>query len=199
MRNTFVYADQWIVERAGLIVAYMFMGSPWEFELEKGIRHMGEYAGSRIALVDALQALWAAGNLKELYWPVAWQELELIQLLQDCGYGGSVAPLEGHTLRIVNFPGFMHALRPNLRARLDAKLLRGLRFEQSGALIGTSGLDRYTILRGQDRLELDGAAMTRLVMGTTEELEPIRLPGALADVLPALFPLPSFLPGLNYH
>ncbi len=40
--------------------------------------------------------------------------------------------------------------------------------------------------------------MTRLVMGNTQtETEPIRLPGALAEVIPALFPLPSFLLGLN--
>jgi hypothetical protein len=46
---------------------------------------------------------------------------------------------------------------------------------------------------------LDGAAMTRLVMGNTEgEKAPIQLSGALGEVIPALFPLPSFLPGINY-
>jgi hypothetical protein len=75
-----------------------------------------------------------------------------------------------------------------------------LRFEQSGPLLGGTGTDQYTIIRGSDRLELDGAAMTRLVMGNTEsETEPIRLPGALEEVIPAFFPLPSFLPGLNYR
>jgi len=161
---------------------------------------VGEYAGSRLAMVDALKALLTTGNLRELSWLVPWQDLELIQLLQDCGYSGPVAPLEGHILRIVNFPGFMRDLYPILRARLGAKLLRGLRFEQSGPLFGGAGTDQYTILRGSERLDLDGAAMTRLVMGTTEsETEPIRLPGALAEVIPALFPLPSFLPGLNYR
>jgi len=94
----------------------------------------------------------------------------------------------------------MDKLRPILRARLDANLLRGLRFKQSGPLLGGLGTDRYTITRGSDRLELDGASMTHLIMGKTElEAEPINLPGALAEVIPALFPLPSFLPGLNYH
>ena len=200
LENTYVYADQWIVERSGQAVAYLFLGSPREFELGAGIRRVGEYAGSRLAMVDALEALLATSNLQELSWSVAWQDLELIQLLQDCGYCGSVGPLYGHTLRIVNFPGFMNDLRPILLARVGAKLLRGLRFEQSGPLLGGTGTDQYTIMRGSDRLELDGAAMTRLMMGNTEsETEPIRLPGALEEVIPALFPLPSFLPGLNYR
>ena len=111
-----------------------------------------------------------------------------------------MAPLDGHTLRIVDFAGFMSDLRPILRARLDANLLRGLRFKQSGPWLGGTGDDIYSIMRGKDRLDLDGAAMTRLVMGTAEsESEPIRLPGALAEVIPALFPLPSFLPGINYY
>ena len=150
-------------------------------------------------MVDALTVLLAKGDLRELSWPVAWRDLELMQLLQDCRYRGSVAPLYGHTLRIVDFPGFMRDLRPILWARLGAKLLRGLRFEQSGRLLAGAGTDQYTIIRGLDRLDLDGAAMTRLVMGNSERAtEPARLPGALAEVIPALFPLPSFLPGLNY-
>ncbi len=200
MENPYVYADQWIVERAGQAVAYLFLGSPWEFELGAGIRHVGEYSGSRLAMVDTLKTLLTTGNLQELSWPVAWQDSELIHLLQECGYSGSIAPLDGHTLRIVNFPGFMYELRPILQARVGTKLLRGLRFEQSGPLLGGTGTDRYAIVRGSDRLELDGAAMTRLVMGSAEsETEPNRLPGALAEVIPALFPLPSFLPGLNYR
>ena len=200
MRNTYVYADQWIVERSGQAVAYLLLGSPWEQALGAGIRHVGEYAGSRSALVYALQALFAAGDLQELSWPVPWQDSELIQLLQDANCSGSLAPLDGHTLRIVDFAGFMSDLRPILRARLDANLLRGLRFKQSGQWLGGTGDDIYSIVRGKDRLDLDGAAMTRLVMGTAErDSEPIRLPGALAEVIPALFPLPSFLPGINYY
>ena len=136
MRNTYVYADQWIVERSGQAVAYLLLGSPWEQALGAGIRHVGEYAGSRSALVYALQALFAAGDLQELSWPVPWQDSELIQLLQDASCSGSLAPLDGHTLRIVDFAGFMSDLRPILRARLDANLLRGLRFKQSGPMVG---------------------------------------------------------------
>jgi len=37
-------------------------------------------------------------------------------------------------------------------------------------------------------------------MGNADtEAKAIQAPGALAEVISALFPLPSFLPGLNYH
>jgi predicted acetyltransferase len=198
--NTYIHTEQWIIERSGQGVAYLFLGVPWFLPAAAGARHVAEYAGSRSALANAIHQIITASNLQDLTWPVAWQDIELIQLLQDGGYTGNVANLDGHTLRIINFAGFMKDLRPILQARLDAKLLRGLRFEQSGPLLGGIGDDRYTIIHGSDRLELDGAAMTHLVMGNADpQAEVIYAPGALAEVISALFPLPSFLPGLNYH
>jgi len=200
LSNPYIHAEQWIIERSGQAVAYLFLGTPWGVELGAGIRHVGEYAGSRLALADALPVIMTTNHLKDFFWQVAWQDMELIQLLQDRGYIGSAVPLDGHTLRIINFPKFMNDLRPILRARLDAKLLRGLRFEQSGPLLGGLGADQYVIRRGADRLELNGASMTHLIMGNTNiEAVTIHLPGALAEIIPALFPLPSFMPGLNYH
>jgi hypothetical protein len=200
MRHRYIHVDQWIVERGGQVMAYLFLGALWGTPLDEGIRHVGEYAGSRSALVDALDLIMAGGNLKDLSWAVAWQDQELIQLLQDSGYTGNMTNLDSATHRIIDFPGLMKDLRPVLRARLDKTLLRGLRFEQSGPLLGGIGDDRYTIRRGSERLELDGAAMTCLVMGSADiESESMPRSGALAEVISALFPLPSFLPGLNYH
>ena len=202
MSNLYIHADQWIIERSGQAVAYLLLGIPWHLQSDPGtgVRQVSEYAGSRSALAEAIPVLMNIGNINDLIWPAAWQDVELIQHLHERSHNGSMAALEGHTLRIINFPAFMNDLRPILRARLDQKLLRGLRFEQSGPLLGGIGEDRYAIVRGSDRLELDGAAMTLLVMGNADtEPRPIHAPGALADVISALFPLPSFLPGLNYH
>ena len=200
MSHRYVHVDQWIVERSGQVMAYLFLGVLWGSPLNSGIRHVGEYAGSRVALVDALNLIVATGNLKELTWPVAWQDRELIQLLQDSSYSGNRTHLDGSTHRIIDFPGLMKDLRVVLQARLDKNLLRGLRFEQSGPLLGGLGDDRYTIRRGSERLELDGAEMTRLVMGSVDnDSDSTPASGALAEVISALFPLPSFLPGLNYH
>jgi hypothetical protein len=200
LRNNYISAEPWIIERAGRGVAYLFLGIPWGQQPGSGIRHVGEYAGSRVALADALPLLMDTGEVQDLRLPVAWQDAELIQLLQDSGYHGNMTNLDGHTLRIIDFAGVMNDLRPMLRARLGANLVRGLRFEQSGPILGGTGNDRYTITRGSDRLELDGAAMTLLVMGNADsQAEAIHAPGSLAEIISALFPLPSFLPGLNYH
>ena len=202
MINTYIHADQWIVERAGQAVAYLFLGIPYHLmnDPSAGVRLVGEYAGSRVALADALHVVMNTGHLKEMTLPVAWQDVELIQSLQDGGQIGNMASLEGYTLRIINFPRFMEDLRPLMRARLGAKVLRGLRFEQTGPILGGIGNDRYTIVRGTDRLELDGAAMTRLIMGdANSDPNSIQMPETITEVISALFPLPSFLPGLNYH
>lgn len=188
-----------MIERTGQMVAYLFLGIPYGLTESSGIRHVAEYAGSRVALVDAIPVLMSTSQLQALTWPVVWQDRELTQLFQDRGYHGSMSNLDGHTLRILDFSGLMKDLRPILLARLEKSLLRGLRFEQKGPVLGGIGDDRCMISRGSDRLELDGGAMTLLVMGNADpHAEPIRAPGALAEVIAALFPLPSFLPGLNY-
>jgi hypothetical protein len=152
-----------------------------------------EYAGSRVALVAALAEVMARLNLQELRLTVPWQDVDPLQLLREQGITGEHVPLPWHTMRLVNFPGLMSDLQPYVRARLTGSLRRGLRFEQEG--------NRYAIVRGQERLELDGATMTRLVLGVPAEVAP-SVPvasGALSEIIPALFPLPSFLPGLNYR
>jgi len=132
---------------------------------------------------------------------VPWQDMDFLQLLREQDVAGEHIPLIGHTMCIVNFPGLTSDLRPYVRARLTEGQRRGLRFEQEGPALSEAEGDRYAIVRGQERLELDGATLTRLVMGVPAEVAsnvPVA-PGALGEVVPALFPLPSLLPGLNYR
>lgn len=200
MNNPYLHTEAWIVERTGQAIAYLLLGTPYDMNPTTGIRHVSEYAGSHLALAEAIEQIMRESDLQEIYWPVAWQESELTHLLRTHGYEGKVAPLDGHTWRILDFAGFMKDLQPILQARFDPKLLRGLRFEQSGPLLGGSGADRFTILRGSERLDLDGAAMTHLVLGNADrQAGPVQAPGALSELITHLFPLPSFLPGLNYH
>jgi hypothetical protein len=213
----FPQAEDWIVEVAGRPAAYLFLIVPWEYRREENarVREVFEYAGSRVALVRALVEVMARLNLRELRLLVPWQDVDFLQLLRERGVTGDHIPLIGHTMRIVNFPGLMSDLQPYVRARLTGSLRRGLRFEQEGPALGEAGPelrrrvegDRYSIVRGRERLELDGAAVTRLVMGIPAEMAPdvaVRFStadgsGALGEIIPALFPLPSFLPGLNFR
>ena len=80
--NTYVYADHWMIEHSGEAVAYLCLGSDWHEALPAGIRHTGEYAGSRLAMVAALGKLFAVGGVRELTWLAACQDSELIRLLQ---------------------------------------------------------------------------------------------------------------------
>jgi hypothetical protein len=200
-------AEDWVIEVAGRPVAYLFTSIPWEYlnVSDTRVREVFEYAGSRVALVGGVSELMRHSKLEELRLFVPWQDLDLLQLVRDHGITGDRTPLGGHTMRVVNFPGLMSDLRAYVTARLTARQRRGLRFEQAG--------DRYSIVRGQERLELDGAAMTRLVMGVPAEMwsdvavggdvavgaDVSTASGTLSEIIPALFPLPSFLPGLNFR
>jgi GNAT superfamily N-acetyltransferase len=194
-------AEDWIVEVGGRPVAYAFLSFPWEHRHDDaGMREVFEYAGSRVALVAGLAQVMERLNLWEMRLLVPWQDVDFLQLLRGPGGTRRHVPLE-HTMRIVDLPGLMSDLRPYVGARLTAQQRRGLRFEQEGLAPGKVAGDRYAIVRRQERLELDGATMTRLVMGAPDEMRPnVSLgSGALSEIVPALFPLPSFLPGLNYR
>jgi len=218
-RERFPQAEDWIVEVEGACpepvegrpAAYIFSGIPWEYwpATCASVQEVVEYAGSRVALVGGLARIMAHRGLREMRLLVPWQDADFLQLLREQGIAGNHSPLDGHTMRIVNFPGLMSDLRPYVRARLTESQRRGLRFGQGaplsapvpGALPGALEGHRYAIVRGRERIGLDGIAMTRLVMGIPAEMAPdlaVRS-GALGEIVTALFPLPAFLPGLNYQ
>jgi hypothetical protein len=198
-RNPRVYwhAENWLVEAAGRPMAYLLLGVPWEHrDPSAGIRELMQYAGSRAAIAAALPEILAHG-IRELRLAIPWQDADLVVLLEGMGVGFDRSVLPDHTMRIIDLPGLMADLRDYAVARLPRPLRRGLRFEQTGALLGDGGDDRYVITRGDERAELNGAAMTRLVMGDPAEVS--SLPGVLGEVVSALFPLPSFLPGIDFR
>jgi len=196
------HAEDYIIEMGDQPAAYLLLSVPWDSMEFPGlpVRCIDEYAGSRLAVSAGLAAAVETLQLQELHAPIPWQDTDLIHLLSDITAAPSgFTSLPDHTQRIINFPALMRALQPILAARLKPSLRRGLRFEQSGPLLGSSGSDRYTIVRGSDRLELDGAAMTRLVMGSPSEDPAPAAPGALAEIIASAFPLPAFFVGLDYH
>lgn len=202
-QGNYIHANQWLVDAAGQTMAYLFLGIPWEDmgQPEAGARIVMEYAGSRTALAAAAALILSQPGMRILVWPAPWQDQELIELLQGMGCRGVSMPLHDHTMRIINFPGLMTDLQPYQHRRLDALDWNDLRFEQTGPLLSASGDDRYIIARGHDRLELNGAEMTGLVMGGLDEahVAPKIASSGLKNLISALYPLASFSPGLNYH
>ena len=186
--------DNWIVESDGRPVGYVFLRTPWSHRPEDRVRELmlrGEWGGSRTALVEALPHLMERCNLSELWLASPWQEADLGRLLHSHGVRGDSSTMFGHTLRLLDFPLLMGDLRDYVTARLTSGQRRGLEFGQEG--------DCYTVSRGTERLVLDGKRMTRLVLGAPadpDEPQPM-LDGDLGEIVAGLFPLPSFLPGLN--
>lgn len=196
------HAEEWIVELEGQPAAYLLLSIPWDYidQPQAGVRSVCEFAGSRVALAGAFAAALSQAGIREIEAQVAWQDVDLIHLLSQAGAQPKWSGLQDHTMRIINFPSLMRGLRPYIQAVLPAGLRRGLRFEQTGPLLAGNGEGRCAIARGPDRLELTTAAMTSLVMGDPyHTLGETNAPGALTEIIPALFPLPSFLPGLDYH
>jgi hypothetical protein len=186
--------ENWIVEFEGEPVAYAFLRVPWGRKRGSNVREIlvqGESAGSRIALAGALPELMERLGLDELWMAAAWQDADLRQILRMAGICEDLTTMIGHTMRIVDLPGLMDDLSGYVRARLSSGQTRGLCFEQDG--------DRYLIVRGADHLALDGAGATRLVLGRPPSGKDglPSVPSSLQWALSALFPLPSFLPGLD--
>jgi hypothetical protein len=199
-RNPRVYwhAENWIVEAAGEPVGYLLLGVLWEHRQDPslGIRELMEYAGSRTAIAAALGQVFAHG-IRELRLVIPWPDADLVVLLEGMGVRFDDSTLPDHTMRIIDLPGLMADLSGYAAARLPRALRRGLRFEQAGSLLGGEGSDRYVIARGDERLEMDGAAMTRLILGDASK--PSLWPGTVGEAASLLFPLPSLLPGIDFR
>ncbi len=197
-----ITAEEWVVEMEGQPAAYLFLRLTWASlgHPEAGIRRLHEFAGSRAAIAAALAQAMNQFPFCKLLLSIPGQDSELIQLLTNYGARPKWIPLPEHTMRILDFPALMADLRPYLQTRLDPAVLDALRFEQSGPLLNGGG-DRYSIFLGAERLDLNGEEMTFLVMGSPGRrlLAVPRLQGKLAKAIAGLFPLPSFLPGLDYH
>ena len=192
-------AEEWRLDLDDRPAAYMLLNTPYDVldQPSPRVRCVHEYAGSRLAVAAAAALIMDELRLEVLRFPVPWQDSDLIHLLRASHTQPGFTNLPDHTLRLLNFPSLMTALRPNLHACLSESQRRGLRFTQNGPLLAASGMDRFSITRGSERVELDGAAMSALVFGGPAG-QPT-LPGTLGEIVNAIFPLPAFMIGLDYH
>jgi len=215
-RNELTSGGSWMVELDGRPAGYLLLRIPWEFEgdAQCSVREINDYAGNREMLAEGIRHMLAGGceafnalGVRELRLFVAWQDARFAKRLAEMGAPSEPMPLPGHTMRLINFPALHGDLEAYIASRLPETLRPDLRFEQSGPLLeepGQAEAGRCVIAWRQQRLELTTAQMTRLVMGSPEQAPGtgnpgMALAGALGEIVPALFPLPSFLPGLDYR
>lgn len=174
----------WVIACDGRTEAYLSLLPPWRQEAP--VRTVGEYAGSRAAVLDALPAIFDAMPIEEIRFQFPGRDHELPYLLS-----GRAIPLRrtilSGALRLLNLPGLMRDLRPYLAARLPRKVLRGLAFGQRGELCRFSLADQH--------LDMSLSQAAALVLGGPDAPE---VGGALGEALGAVLPIPLPLPGFNY-
>jgi len=175
----------WLVASGSKPLGYLLLVPPWRAEHRK-TRTVGEYAGSRAAIVDALPLIFEGTDLDEIRCEVLGQDGELAYLL--AGRSLALAPdtLPG-THRVLNLPGLMRDIRPYLAARLPRSVMRRLTCEQEG--------EACRLSLGSDQVEMDLSQAARLVLGGRGVP---RVGGDLGENLGRVFPIPFPMPGCNF-
>jgi len=177
--------EVWVVSGSDGPLAYLSLLPPWRRE-ERGSRSVGDYGGSRSAILGALPLICEATEVDTVSFRFPRQDRELSYLMSSQGFALKPSTLSG-THRVLNLPGLMHDLRPYLAARLSGSQLRRLSFDQSG--------ESCAITLGSERLDMDLSAAVVLVFGGKGAP---RVGGELGEVLRAVFPVPFPMPGFNY-
>lgn len=184
-----------LIELGGRSIAYVCM------EVLQGKEDSGlvvEYAGSRVAIASALPKLLDLLRLKSITLSVPHHDFELLAVLSHLR-----KPKSSHfggTMRIINPEGFMRKLKPYLVSRYGG---------QAGKLTVNRTGDKCVIsFGGEGHILRNEKALTWLFFGQPEEVEdkyahylrPFRIQhkGELGRALALVFPLPTFLYGLNY-
>ncbi len=180
------YQRVWMVEHASRPVAYFCLAHVWG-RVPRTVRALGEYAGSRAALLDSLEPLFATGSVTELRVAFPQYDEEFTYLCRTRGLAFRPGTIPDHTIRLLSLPGLMRALRPYALARLSPAEVRGLRFKQTEAAC------RFAY--GDEGQEMDLSQAGRLVLGGPGAP---KVEGELGAVLARLLPIPVPLPGLNY-
>ncbi len=181
------YSRAYVIEHDGAPVSYLCLSRIWDLPHDAPVRRFREYAGSRAALLAGLPAVFKATGLSEIQIEFATYDREFSYLATSHGIPLEPDTIYSHTIRLLDLPGLMRALRPYLQARLSPSDLRGLGVEQA------DGVCRFSLAGEWAELNLSQAGF--VVLGGQEAPE---IGGALGRLTSAIFPVPVPLPGLNY-
>jgi hypothetical protein len=177
----------WVIEWDGDVIAYVHLRRHWGSPPEERRRIVSEYAGSRVALVDALPSLFEAGDLELIEFRAPSYDCELAHLFRRRGLEMRPGTIADHTIRLLDLPRLMRRLRSYVVARLRSTQARRMVFEQRD--------DICIFALGKEKVEMGLARSARLVLGGPKAPQ---VEGELGGVLNSLFPLPFPMPGLNY-
>lgn len=190
--TTYARPRSFLIELGGEAIAYVCIETRWG---EDDARWIVEFAGSRIAIVAAIPQLLERLGLKVLRLTVPHHDIELLGALSS-----QERPKSSHfggTMRLINPQGFLEKLKPCLVSRIG---------ERANRLAITGGGDGPMISLDDGKLEFeDEKALTWFLFGQPEIVEerfthfirPLHFKYE-AKMFADVFPLPTFLYGLNY-
>jgi len=195
--------DVLAVQRDGTCFAYMVMFIDKKRDSEELVCRIGEYAGSRLAIMSAMKILFGKHDFNELSIGALPQDSEFLYIFELLGLQPSVNTLAG-TMRIINFERLMEHFMPYFQQRLGRKTAEALQFNTDG------GRHLFQIADEQFIIENE-ADLVQLILGTPNNAELKIMPtegfdtpsvtqpkGKLAEVLREVLPLPFVWPGLNF-
>jgi len=157
------------------------------------IMAIAEYAGDRSIITRAIKSLFDKYGMVELMFFVPEHDVEFLHILKQRGIQGERRNLGGHTFKIVNLPRLMNRFANYMEERVGKDVADSLGFTQKE--------DKFSITYKENRLELDGESLVRILFGTHDGAEKDIISGAgkMAEILRSLFPIPFLWPGLNSH
>jgi hypothetical protein len=185
--------DALVVKKNGDHFAYLVMDINKKRNSEELVCRIGEYAGSRLAIMSAIKMLFEKYDFNELNVGALPQDTELLYIL-DGSFGAklSVNTLAG-TMRVINFARLMKHFTPYLQQILGRETTEALQFNTD------NGKHIFHLDDEQFIIESE-ADLVRLILGTPDNAELKIMPteGKLAEILREVLPLPFVWPGLNF-
>jgi GNAT superfamily N-acetyltransferase len=155
--------------------------------------HLDEYAGSRRALLGAVETWCEKFDVPGIGIAVPMHDVEFSGLLDSIGAKATYASTGG-TITVLHFPRLCRKLKPMFEEIVGREIAQGLIFGERDGL--------YVIGLDNDEVVLDDAHdVARLVFGNPagrDEQTEISAQGKLREVLEAIFPIPRPEYGLSF-
>jgi GNAT superfamily N-acetyltransferase len=193
--------DVLAIQKDGTCFAYMVISIDKKRDSEELVCRIGEYAGSRLAIISAIKILFGKHDFNELTVGALPQDTEFLYILETLGLQSSVNTLAG-TMRIINFERLMEHFMPYLQQRLGRKTAEALQFKCAKPSRESGTIDGKHLFQFADEQFIieSEADLVQLILGTPDNAELKIMPteGKLAGILREILPLPFVWPGLNF-
>jgi len=153
-----------------------------------------DYAGDRAAVLAGLAMFLAEARANSLSATVLWHDEGLLAPLRALGLSCETGHHLGHTIKLLDFAGFMRKMTTALREKTGAQLWDSMSFDSRGhgaAIVG----------EGEQLVIADSRLVAKLVFGSADGGESgliASAPARIAEFVKRAFPIPLVRPGLNY-